>query len=72
MGLGSNIGTTKQNILLAVEKISAINNVNVIKLARGYITKAWGITDQNDFVNTVVKIETVLDPLSLLTEFQKI
>lgn len=57
---------------MAIEEISTISNVEVIRLASGYVTKAWGVTDQNDFINTVVKIETGRGPQLLLAEFQKI
>ena len=40
--------------------------------AKYYQTKAWGKTDQNDFLNTVIEISTSLSPLQLLQQLQKI
>jgi 2-amino-4-hydroxy-6-hydroxymethyldihydropteridine diphosphokinase len=37
-----------------------------------YLTKAWGLTDQNDFVNTVVAVNTTLKSSELLQVFQDI
>lgn len=37
-----------------------------------YLTKAWGLTDQNDFINTVISINTTLKATELLDAFQAI
>ncbi len=64
LGLGSNIGDKKSNILKAVKILS--KEIKNIKVASFYISKAVGYTDQNDFVNTVLKGYTELSPYQLL------
>jgi 2-amino-4-hydroxy-6-hydroxymethyldihydropteridine diphosphokinase len=40
--------------------------------SRAYETKAWGVTNQADFINMCVEIETLLTPLELLRALQGI
>ena len=49
-------------------------NENVLSLKKSnlYETKAWGYTDQADFLNMCVEIETSLDPYDLLSICQDI
>ncbi|MEE9373792.1 MAG: 2-amino-4-hydroxy-6-hydroxymethyldihydropteridine diphosphokinase [Saprospiraceae bacterium] len=69
--LGTNQGVKKDNITMAYELI--IKEVGPIaKYSSFYHTKAWGYTDQNDFVNTAIEIETQLSPFSLLQRCQQI
>ncbi len=72
LALGSNIGDTQENIKAAIQHISELHNVKLMKVARLYLTKAWGKTDQDDFVNTVIKVSTTLKPKTLLTKVQEI
>ncbi|MFK8012333.1 MAG: 2-amino-4-hydroxy-6-hydroxymethyldihydropteridine diphosphokinase [Marinicellaceae bacterium] len=72
LGLGSNIGDSDQNILQAIKYIAGIENVKVIKIASFYLTKAWGKTNQADFVNTAIEIECCLTAHQLLHELQTI
>jgi 2-amino-4-hydroxy-6-hydroxymethyldihydropteridine diphosphokinase len=64
--LGSNQGDKRQLLRQAMEKISLqighIKNVSDV-----YSSPAWGFTDQPDFVNQVVEIETELAPRKLLS-----
>jgi len=57
---------------MAVTKISQTHGVVLKQQASFYLTKAWGNTEQNDFVNTVIEIETVMQPKKLLNILQKI
>lgn len=62
---GSNLGNKAANLKQAcreIEKrIGAIQKESLI-----YITKAWGITDQPDFLNQALEIQTDLEPFELL------
>ena len=63
--LGSNMGERLSFLLQAREQLA--QHVGPIeKLSSCYETAAWGKTDQADFVNQVLKLETNLDPLTLL------
>jgi 2-amino-4-hydroxy-6-hydroxymethyldihydropteridine diphosphokinase len=63
--LGSNLGDSKKYISDAVEEISKQLGV-VTGLSSLYQTASWGKTDQPDFINQVVRIETNLNPQQLL------
>lgn len=64
LGLGSNMGDKVENIARAInflqEKI-----INLVS-APLYDSKAWGVTEQPDFINTAVMGETELLPEELL------
>lgn len=70
--MGSNIGNPKNNIEAAIQEISNTDGITVESIASLYLTKAWGKTDQQNFVNTVIKIVANHKPLELLEVFQKI
>lgn len=72
LGLGSNIGDSQQNVQAAIEHISQDKDINLENTAGLYLTKAWGKTDQQDFINTVIEIRTNLSPLNLLKRLQTI
>ena len=68
--MGSNIGNARRNIDRAIEEISNMKNFQLINIASFYQTKAWGHTNQADFINTVIEITTELQPETLLTVLQ--
>ena len=65
LGLGSNLGDRLGNIEEAIrlisEEIGSVDGKSKI-----YQTAAWGITDQEDFYNQVVRVNTALYPLMLM------
>jgi 2-amino-4-hydroxy-6-hydroxymethyldihydropteridine diphosphokinase len=65
--LGTNLGDRKKNLTLARDSIVA-NVGPIIKASSIYRTAAWGITDQPEFLNQAVEVETVLTALNVLTE----
>ncbi len=70
IALGSNIAPAKENIDRAV---SALNQTGkVIKIANYIISKPEGFTEQSDFVNTVLLLETDLKPLPLLKKLKEL
>ncbi len=65
--LGSNLGNSKEQLLLATKFIEeAIGELK--KSSSLYSTAAWGNTDQPDFLNQIIEVETTLTPLPLLKE----
>jgi len=68
LALGSNVGNSRQLIKKAVKLLES--SVRDIQQAPMYTSKAFGVTDQPDFFNTVIRGETNLAPLELL-EFVK-
>ena len=65
LGLGTNLGDRNQNLTNAINLISQQIG-NVTKQSSKHETKAWGKTDQPNFLNMVIKIETKLTPHFLL------
>ena len=65
--LGSNLGNSKEQLLFAIKNIKK-NIGKVIKSSSLYSTAAWGNTEQPDFLNQVIIVETALTPLLLLKE----
>lgn len=63
--IGGNSGDRKLNLALAVELITAKAG-NILQQSHIYETAAWGITDQNAFLNQALFIETTLQPTELI------
>jgi len=71
IGLGSNIGQRKKNILRALKLLSKEGRIKVIKKSSVYETRAVGPRQRN-FFNSVVKAKTGLSPNETLKELKKI
>lgn len=69
--LGSNKGHRKKYLLLA-HYLIAQNAGNIIKTSTIYKTKAWGKTNQPDYLNQALIIQTTKSPFQLLRILQKI
>ena len=67
LGLGTNLDNREKNLSSAIELINKQIGT-IIKKSSIHKTKAWGKTDQPDFLNMVIKIETKLDPQKLLKQ----
>ncbi len=72
LGLGANLGDKRKNLRQAVEMISRVDGVNLLKVSHFYETEPWGVTNQPNFINAAVKIKTNLQPLPLLDALQDI
>jgi len=62
---GGNLGNRLRNLEEAVELIEKTCG-NVYKFSSIYETAAWGITDQPDFYNQALAINTSLEPDNLM------
>ena len=69
LGLGTNLGDRDKNLRRAIEAIA--DKMCVCERSSVYETDAWGYTDQPDFLNQVIKVETNLTPLRLLNFVKK-
>ena len=69
IGLGSNLGDSRQILKDAVKALSALGEVRVSRL---YASPPMGPQDQPDYLNAVVELHTVLSPLDLLDQLQRI
>ncbi len=72
IGLGSNVGNKAENLARAHLLIEAMDDVYIKQASSLYQTPPWGKTDQEDFINQVIEIETELLPLDLLHRLQDI
>ena len=66
------MGNKCQNIREANQQIAEIEGLQIVKHSSLYSTSPWGKTDQADFINQVIEIETELSPLELLHALQNI
>ena len=66
VALGSNLGDSRQHLLDAIKALAALPHTEVTAGSRIYRTPPWGVTDQPDFLNAVVALETALEPHDLL------
>ncbi len=66
LGIGTNMGDRAENIKSALESLSLVPNIKVVRSSSIYETAPWGYTDQPDFYNIVCEIETTLTPNALL------
>lgn len=65
LGLGSNLGNRQENLDLACHRIS--ESIGAIVAQSGiYETAAWGLTEQNDFLNQVICVATDFKPSEVL------
>ena len=71
IGIGTNLGDREGYIKSALEMMER-EGLKVLDKASIIETKAWGKTDQGDFLNTVVKVSSYEDPHDLLHILQKI
>ena len=70
IGIGSNQGDPLTNCTVAIEHICASGHSRLLDQSSFYHTEPWGYRDQDDFINLVIKIETSLSPLDLLSFLQ--
>jgi 2-amino-4-hydroxy-6-hydroxymethyldihydropteridine diphosphokinase len=72
IALGSNLDDPVQQVRMAIDAITVIAGCRLIKSSSLYTTAPQGYTEQPDFINAVVKIETSLSPLALWQALQAI
>lgn len=70
IAIGSNMGKRIENCIRAVRAISDF--ARIMSLSSIYETEPVDNEDQPDFINCVVKIETLLSPFDLLTFLQAV
>ena len=66
LGIGSNMGDKEKFLNDGIEYIKTDESVRVISVSEFIETKPYGMTEQDDFLNGAVKIETLLTPHELL------
>ena len=70
IAIGSNLENPAANVERAITELGAIGTVT--KKSKLHNSAPWGVTDQPDFVNAVVLLETALSPRELMEALQQI
>ncbi len=72
IGLGSNLSDPAEQINSALNELAQLPSSRALQCAPWYSSKAIGPGDQPDYINTVVKLETILAAEKLLDQLQSI
>lgn len=72
LSIGSNIGNKKENIELAIERLTSIKEIKVTKVSTIIETEPWGYENQDTFLNGALEIKTILSPKELMEVLLKI
>ncbi len=72
LSIGSNLGDKVLNLNNAIAELKNYHTIEVIDVSQFYKTEPQNYADQDWFVNAAIKIETSLDPDSLLTGLKSI
>jgi len=70
LSLGSNLGNRGQYLRAAIVEIGKIADIR--KQSSIWESKAWGVTDQRDFLNVALAVSTKLSPQRFLERLQVI
>ena len=65
LSIGTNIGEREKNLQDAIRVLMAQDGVKIVAISSIYETAAVGYTEQADFLNIAVALETTLSPKAL-------
>lgn len=66
VGLGGNLGDAAVTLRNAFKELDALPDTRLLRTSRLYRSRAWGRTDQADFINAVAMLQTELGARELL------
>ena len=72
LSLGSNMGDRQGYLQKAVKALNDLPETEVKAVSSYYETAAWGLTDQADFLNLALALDTQLPAETLLSSCQQI
>ena len=72
LGLGSNLNSPERQLRLALKALRLLPDSSIGKIASFYRSKAWGRRGMPNYCNTVVALNTRLNPQRLLSLCQQI
>ncbi|MBF0204202.1 MAG: 2-amino-4-hydroxy-6-hydroxymethyldihydropteridine diphosphokinase [Desulfamplus sp.] len=72
ISIGSNMGDKYANCMMGIEHIGKLHGTKVVDIAHFYKTEPVDYKDQDWFVNSALKIETDLDPETLMVSLKEI
>ena len=70
LGLGSNLGDRKQNLLKAVDALQSLGGLNRVRLSQIIETAPVGGPQQGDYLNAVAECHCSVDAIKLLEQVQ--
>ena len=72
IALGSNLNNPIYHVEKGIRDINHLLNTKVLKRSSLYKSKPIGPQNQRDYINAVIKIETLQEPIELLDSLQDI
>ena len=72
IALGSNLNNPIYHVEKGIRDINHLLNTKVLKRSSLYKSKPIGPQNQRDYINAVIKIETLQEPIELLDSLQHI
>ena len=72
IAIGSNLGNPLEKASLAIAALKQLPNTQFVCCSSLYSSKPMGPSDQPDYVNAVAIVDTLLEPLDLLDQTQRI
>ena len=66
VGVGTNMGNRLLNINNAIDSLKLLPNTSIETVSNIYETEPWGLKEQPNFLNGVIKLSTSLSPNALL------
>ena len=72
LSLGSNLGDREAYLIAGLSDLSDHSSIVLKSVSSLYETKPWGVTDQQNFLNAVARIETTMNPFELLHVLQAV
>lgn len=67
ISFGSNLGDREKNINEALKSINDSDDIEIIKVSKIIETEPWGYLEQDNFLNGVCEIKTLLSPKELIS-----
>jgi 2-amino-4-hydroxy-6-hydroxymethyldihydropteridine diphosphokinase len=72
VGLGANVGEPRRQLIEALARLTATEEVEVVKVSSFYLNPPLGPPDQPWFVNAVAQLRTRLTPEELLRVLHRV
>lgn len=72
LSIGSNLGNRYKNIRYGIDRLLGLESSSVVSRSSLYETEPVGYESQDWFLNAVIKIETMLQPVELLMNLKSI
>ncbi len=66
VAVGGNVGDARATVGRGIRQFCAHPGIRLIARSSDYRTAPWGVTDQADFVNACIAVDTTLVPRDLL------